>query len=95
MHGASTKGDARGLMVRSVERLLDGMASRAEHTTYNVSCSFLQLYQEIATDGLVRGGAPLRMRENGTRVHVEGLRSEPIVNLSEAMRLIAIGAAQT
>ena len=39
MHGASTKGDSRGLMVRSVERLLDGIKQRSSaQASYTVSC---------------------------------------------------------
>ena len=95
MHGASTKGDSRGLMVRSVERLLDGIKQRSSaQASYTVSCSFLQLYQETATDCLSRGSPPLRMREgDGGRVHVEGLRQEPISSIADAVRLIAAASS--
>ena len=94
MHGPSS-GDARGLMARSVERLFDSMRQRASSgARYSVSCSLLQLYQEIATDCLSRGRGPLRIREDEAgKTSVEGLRHEPISSLQDAMRIIAIGGA--
>ena len=100
MQGATT-GDSRGLMMRSVERLFSGMRERADGASYSCTLSFLQLYNEVPTDCLAPKGAggggataaPLRMREDGARVVVEGLRQEPLSSPADAARLIAIGAA--
>ena len=98
MHGGATTGDARGLMVRAVERILKGMQQRPQ-ARYALCASYVQLYNEIPTDCLrdppTFGNPPaLRVRElDGGRTHVENLLHEPIVKLADATRLIAKGAA--
>ena len=101
MHGGLTH-DSRGLMLRAVEALFDGMKTRPD-VQYRASVTYLQLYNEIATDCLVShspaGALPgwtppaLRLREDGARVHVEGLRRATIGDPSDAAALLAEGAA--
>ena len=104
MYGGAAS-QTRGMMSRAVEALFEGIERRASTGDFALSCTYLQLYNEVCTDclwtgphrdgGVVGGGPPaLRLREDGaSRVHVEGLRRVPIRNLEEAKQVLAAGAA--
>jgi kinesin family protein 15 len=101
MHGGDSQHGSHGLMLRAVEALFEGMERRAPDVSFRASCTYMQIYNEVCTDCLAPvstslPGAmapPLRVREDGARVHVEGLRRAPLEGLADAERLLALGAA--
>eukprot|EP00740_Mantoniella_antarctica_P003830 CAMPEP_0181353562 /NCGR_PEP_ID=MMETSP1106-20121128/2898_1 /TAXON_ID=81844 /ORGANISM="Mantoniella antarctica, Strain SL-175" /LENGTH=1124 /DNA_ID=CAMNT_0023466175 /DNA_START=118 /DNA_END=3489 /DNA_ORIENTATION=- len=91
-HGA---GD-RGIMVRALERILEGAAASGGDST--VTVSYLQVYLDQVYDllaGKARATEPLAVAEDYTtgEVHATGARTVDVDTLPQAMKLLREGEA--
>lgn len=88
-----------GLIPRVFARLFEAIRSKSgedgeEGTTYSISCSFLEIYNEEVTDLLNTSSTNLQIRDGDVKrgVYVQGLSTHRVECLADVLQLIAEGS---
>lgn len=81
-----------GLMVLSLQKIFQDKARINTDEDFDVSCSYLEVYNEVIYDLLVKVSGPLELREDPDQgVCVAGLRSVTVETAEEIMELLEEG----
>ncbi|XRB04222.1 kinesin-like protein [Pycnococcus provasolii] len=85
-----------GLMVRSLEAIFERVAVESNSADdFDVSCSYLEVYNEVIVDLLVPVSGPLELREDPDQgIMVAGLRRVQVHDANEIMALLSDGNAR-
>jgi kinesin family protein 18/19 len=81
-----------GLMVLSLERIFRDRQDLYGDEDFDVTCSYIEVYNEVIYDLLVRNSGPLELREDPSLgVQVAGIKRHPVASPSEIMSLLEEG----
>ena len=92
----STENNAEllGIVPRSCSHLFTSLAADPTVASFQLEMEFFEIYSDNEIRDLLhpgkKGDKPLRVRDGRNGIFVEGLRSEPARNLTEALQMIAI-----
>ena len=94
MGGDKHDEELKGIIPRSAELIFEKAFADQTGTTYQVACSYLEVYKEIIGDLLDPSKRNLQVREKpGVGMYVEGLTQRGVANMDEVMELLALGDA--
>mmetsp|Transcript_11268 Transcript_11268/g.28907 ORF Transcript_11268/g.28907 Transcript_11268/m.28907 type:complete len:941 (+) Transcript_11268:278-3100(+) len=81
-----------GLMVLSLERIFRDRQDLYADEDFEVTCSYIEVYNEVIYDLLVRNSGPLELREDPSLgVQVAGIKKHGVNSPSEIMALLEEG----
>lgn len=93
MTGSEAGGESRGIIQRSFEELFAKIEERTEYTA-NVSCSFVEIYNETISDLTSPDASNLSIRDDRSGgCFVEGVQWHRVLSLSDVHHVLALGMA--
>lgn len=83
--------DLTGILPRAVHDLFDILQSEEQEYECVVRMSYLQIYMEVIQDLLLPESSNLQIREDKSRIYVEGLSEHRVRHLNDVLLLLDFG----